>query len=323
MAAVAAGFTPPPVPQGLREEMQRREEDPLGAANPYAEAAGWALYRALDQVRRMPVSRPPTAEQLLVAALVYTACGVPVFPCAARSKKPATTHGYLNAMTEEEITRDRWHRIRGPLNIAMPAGAYTADVLDIDVRAGGSGWAAAGRLRDEGMLTGALASIGTRWPGGRHLYFAGTWQSCGRLKDHHLDFKSGGAGYVLLPPSFVAGEDGVSGAYVVADLRPPPAGKFDWAAAKRLLVPPRPYRPRPAHGYRRGPGSAAHLAGWLEGEYEGNRNSGLFWACCRALEAGDESVIDDLAVVALSAGLGEAEVRRTVESAYNQEADVR
>jgi hypothetical protein len=317
MAAVAAGFTPPPMPQGFREEMQRREEDPLGAANPYAEAAGWALYRALDQVRRMPVSRPPTAEQLLAAALVYTACGVPVFPCAVRGKEPATIHGYLNAMTEEEITRDQWHRIHGPRNIAMPAGAPTADVLDIDVRADGNGWAAAGRLRDEGMLAGALASIGTRWPGGRHLYFAGTWQSCGRLKEHYLDFKSGG-GYVLLPPSFVAGEDGVSGAYVVADLRPPPAGKFDWAAAKRLLVPPRPYRPRSAHGYRRGPGSAVHLAGWLEGEYEGNRNSGLFWACCCALEAGDEPVIDDLADVALSAGLGEAEVSRTVDSAYKR-----
>jgi hypothetical protein len=316
MQAVADGFTPPPMPQGFREEMQRREEEPLNAANPYAGAAGWALYRALDQVWRMPVSRPATAEQLLAAALVYVACGVPVFPCAVRGKEPATIHGYRNAkVTQEEITRDRW---RHPRNIAMPTGALTADVLDIDVRVGGNGWAAAGRLRDEGMLAGAQALIGTR-SGGGHLYFAGTWQSCGRLKDHHLDFKSGG-GYVLLPPSFVTGEDGVSGAYVVADLRPPTGATFDWDACKRLLVPPRPYRPRPAHGYRRGPGSAAHLVSWLEGECQGNRNNGLFWAACTALEAGDESVINDLVSAALSAGLGEAEVRSTVESAYKRVA---
>ena len=58
-----------------------------------------------------------------------------------RMGEPATIHGYLNAMTEEEITRDQWHRIHGPRNIAMPAGAHTADVLDIDVRADGNGWA--------------------------------------------------------------------------------------------------------------------------------------------------------------------------------------
>lgn len=51
---------------------------------------------------------------------------------------------------------------------------------------------------------------------------------------------------------------------------------------------------------------------------QGNRNNGLFWACCRALETGDEAVIAELADVALSAGLGEAEVRRTISSAYKK-----
>jgi bifunctional DNA primase/polymerase-like protein len=311
--AVAEGFKPPPMPPGLREKMQRRREDPVGAENPYAEVAGWALYRALDQVRRMPVSRPPTAEQLLAAALVYTACGVPVFPCAGYTKKPATIHGYKNAeVSEEEITRDRWRPRRGPRNIAMPTGSHTADLLDVDVRANGNGWAAASRLRDAGMLTGAMASIGTRWPGGRHLYFAGTWQSCGRLKAHHLDFKSGG-GYALLPPSFVTGDDGVSGEYEVIDLRPPTGATLDWEAAKRLLVPP---RPAPVRGYgpQRG-GRVDHLPDWVAQQPEGNRNAGLFWAACRAAEAGDQEVLAELAGAAVQAGLDEAEAQRTIASA--------
>ena len=275
----------------------------------------WALYRALDQVRRMPVSQPPTAEQLLAAALVYAACGVAVFPCVKRGKKPATIHGYKNAtLTRDEIIRDRWHRLRGPLNIGMPTGR-TADVLDVDQRRDGHGWDAFRRLREAGMVAGAFALIRTR-SGGCHVYFAGTRQRCGSLKEHRIDFKATG-GYVLLPPSFVIGEDGISGAYEVTDLRPPTGAVFDWEAAGALLCPPRPVPVR-AGSYRRGPGSAGHLVEWLEGECEGNRNNGLFWACCRALEAGDESVIDDLADVALSAGLAGPEVRRTVDSAYKE-----
>ncbi len=55
---------------------------------------------------------------------------------------------------------------------------------------------------------------------------------------------------------------------------------------------------------------------WYQAEVEGNRNSGLFWAACRALEAGDEDAADELAEVALSAGLGEEEVRKTLGSAH-------
>lgn len=60
---------------------------------------------------------------------------------------------------------------------------------------------------------------------------------------------------------------------------------------------------------------------WLEGQGQGNRNSGLFWAACTALEAGDEDVIGDLAAAALSAGPDEDEVRRTIGSAYKKVTD--
>ena len=94
------------------------------------------------------------------------------------------------------------------------------------------------------------------------------------------------------------------------DERPPTGRTLDWDAAKRLLVPPRPYRaPRTWRG------SQQHLVTWLEGVPGGNRNNSLFWAVCKALEAGDEDTADQLADVALAAGLGADEVRKTVESA--------
>jgi hypothetical protein len=104
----------------------------------------------------------------------------------------------------------------------------------------------------------------------------------------------------------------------VLDERPWTGATLDWEGAKALLVPPRPYRaPRAWRG------SQKHLIRWLEGEFAGNRNNGLFWAPTRAFEAGDDDTADELAEVALSAGLGADEVRKTVESARKAASDDR
>ena len=84
-----------------------------------------------------------------------------------------------------------------------------------------------------------------------------------------------------------------------------------------MLCPPDPRRVWTG-SVRGGPGSAKHLVRWLEGEIEGNRNSGLWWACVAALEAGDELVISDLVAVATAAGLRAAEIEKTVSSAYKR-----
>jgi hypothetical protein len=255
-------------------------------------------------------------------ALWYAAHGWAVFPCEPGGKRPATWHGFKDAVSREELICDAFHPLRQrrqPLNIGVSTGwPGGPDVLDVDVRLNGNGWGAYHWLKRSGMLAGARRLVRTR-AGGLHVYFAGTQQRSGSLKDLHVDFKSGG-GYVLVPPSYVDEahtDDGIAGSYVLLEDRPPTGATFDWEGARQLLCPPRPRLVR-SSGYCRGPGSAGHLVAWLEGEVQGNRNNGLFWACCRALEAGDESVIDDLADVALSAGLGHAEVRRTVASAYGQ-----
>ena len=63
------------------------------------------------------------------------------------------------------------------------------------------------------------------------------------------------------------------------------------------------------------PRELSRLATWVERLREGNRNSGLFWAACRALEAGEPDGLDDIAAAAARAGLDDREILRTIESA--------
>jgi Bifunctional DNA primase/polymerase, N-terminal len=94
-----------------------------------------------------------------------------------------------------------------------------ADVLDVDVRPDGDGFAAFNRLRRAGLLTGARALVRTR-SGGLHVYYAGTAQPSGRLVRHFLDLKAV-SGYVIAPPSFVdADETGPAGAVMVCSTAP-------------------------------------------------------------------------------------------------------
>lgn len=66
-------------------------------------------------------------------------------------------------------------------------------------------------------------------------------------------------------------------------------------------------------------GDLGTLAAWVAAQQEGNRNDGLFWAACRAIESG-HSDLDDLVAAAGRAGLAEDEARRTVASAARKAA---
>ena len=76
-----------------------------------------------------------------------------------------------------------------------------------------------------------------------------------------------------------------------------------------------PERNRPAQPRTAAPGDLGHLAAWVERLQEGNRNAGLFWAACRAVEAGQPAVLDDLAAAAAATGLTSREIARTISSA--------
>jgi len=249
-----------------------------------------------------------TPWELASWAIWYTRSGIPVFPCVAGGKRPVPLHGYKDASSAEELARTIWNG-RTFYNIAAPTGRFTFDVLDVDVRDGGAGWAAFGRLKGAGLLSGAHRAVCTP-SGGLHLYFAGTDQRCSSLKGLFIDLEASG-GYVLIPPSEVGGLR-----YTVVADRPPTGAVLDWTACTRLLSPPRP--PKPADQYSRGPGCADHLPGWLQDQPVGNRNRGLFWAACCALEAGDEGVLAELGAVARSAEFGKDEVTQTIRSAWRR-----
>jgi hypothetical protein len=238
----------------------------------------------------------------LAAALRYAQADWPVFPCIPGEKIPATKHGFLDATTEpDKIT---WWWARNPeRNVAIATGLPGPDVLDVDVREDGNGFAAFNRLHRDGLLNGASAYIRTP-SGGLHAYFVGSEQGNGRLPHHHLDFRSKG-GYVVAPPSQVSGTP-----YELVK-QADGQGGLDWVAVTRLLEPER--RQRLQRSEQR-PTDAHRLAEWMARQHEGNRNDGLFWAANRALETG-QTDLDELADAARATGLDDQEIARTLASA--------
>lgn len=256
---------------------------------------------------RQPGPGQATAPgQVIRSALDYARRGWPVFPCQPGSKEPATRHGFKDATTSPARIRLWWER-NPAANLAIATGAPGPDILDVDQHGpAGNGFPAYRRLRDAGLLHGAFAVVATPG-GGLHAYFPGTGQPCARLPRQHLDFKAAG-GYVLAPPSVINGNP--YQLIACRDITPVP---LDWPAATRLLTP---RQPAPAPVGRAGPGDIGALTAWIERQAEGNRNSGLFWAACRAIETGHAAQLDALAAAAARTGLADREIARTIASAH-------
>jgi hypothetical protein len=238
-------------------------------------------------------------------ALAYADRGWPVFPCQAGQKTPATPHGYQDATTDPaQITI--WFTRHPRWNVAIATGAPGPDVLDVDDHGpAGNGYAAFARLNRAGLLAGAAAYVRTP-SGGLHAYFRGSDQRNGHLSAHHLDFRSRG-GYIVAPPSVIGGNPYRLVREVDAD------GALDWATVTALLEPQRqitPPQPHPAPAR-----DLSHLARWVAGQPEGNRNAGLFWAANRALDADPAADLGALATAARQAGLEDKEITRTLDSA--------
>ena len=240
------------------------------------------------------------------AAMRYAGAGWPVFPCIPGEKVPCTRNGLLDASTDPDRVASWWGR-NPDRNVAIATGAPGPDVLDVDNHGeAGNGFAAFNRLKRDGLLGQPLAVIRTP-NGGFHAYFRGTDQRNGKITGQHLDYRAQG-GYVVAPPSTVGGRR-----YEVVSHQPSTA-TFDWSAAKRLLDPQPERQREPQRGGDR-PRDVGHLAGWVAGLEEGNRNDGLFWAANRAIEGGHSDALDSLARAAQSAGLSEVETDRTIRSA--------
>ncbi len=246
----------------------------------------------------------PDPAQLLSTALQRASAGHPVFPCVPDAKRPLTTHGLLDATTDQDQIHAWWNRTPSA-NLAVPTGVASYDVLDVDLRPSGSGYPAFDHLVRAGLVDHHSHIVRTP-SGGMHAYFIGTRQPSARLPAAHLDFKASG-GYVLVPPSVVGGRP-----YLLLRRRQGPHGWLDWAAVREILAPSPTPSPPPTR--RTTPVSIEPLARWVSRLPEGQRNAGTFWAACRAVENGTLE-LQPLVDAAVTAGLSRREALRTIGSA--------
>lgn len=156
--------------------------------------------------------------------------GVPVFPCAPLSKKPASPNGFHDATTKLEVI-DAWWTENPDYNPAFCPHLVGLGVVDIDGDDGERNWL------DWQTANGfAPATREIRTPrGGRHLYFLGALPASQSKIAPHIDTRGVGS-YVLAPPSRVRYPDGSEGSYTVLAERAPaelPVGINDFLVAQR------------------------------------------------------------------------------------------
>ncbi|QGZ49991.1 DNA primase [Streptomyces sp. QHH-9511] len=149
--------------------------------------------------------------------------------------------------------------------------------------------------------------------GGRHLWLTGppdvvVPNSASRLAPG-IDVR--GAGGYLVGPGSVTTRGAYRLAPGTADLAPAPCPR----ALLNLIAPPAPPR-RPHHPDHADPRRGQGLIHFVLTAHEGQRNTRLFWAACRAYENGlGDSLAEALTTAAIRTGLPEHEARATILSA--------
>jgi len=242
----------------------------------------------------------PALADRLDAALALAAAGWLIFP--VRGKIPAIPggRGVLDATVDPGQIRTWWGRYRGAnIGARVPDGLL---VIDVDPRNGG---ALAALEAGNDTLPETLTCWSGREDGGRHLYFR--WPG-GPISSRRLpagiDVKTS-TGYLVVPPS----------------LHPATGLPYRWEHRPiavlpswlRMLLRPISVLPRP--GTFSGSSSGPGLVRFVDGLTDGNRNRGLFWASCRAVETGNMALLDELGAAGNRIGLAPSEVACTIASA--------
>jgi Bifunctional DNA primase/polymerase, N-terminal len=263
------------------------------------------------------------------AALYYASVGLPVFPCENRGKVPLTRRGFKDASAHREHVWRWWGRWPWA-NIAIPTGPASGWlVVDLDGAEGLANWR---RLCDR---YGPVDTLEQRTGNGRHLVFqhptdVDLANTAGRL-GRGIDTRAAG-GYVIVAPSvhpsgrlyrwiWPEGYPGVPGG---GNGAPEPLRRRPWTLPRTpalapewllgMLLPPK----RKATIQRRVeqvPGGGAELVAWLANQSQGNRNAGLYWAACKALERGyGDDVLAALAEASIDTASIPPHTRREAEA---------
>ncbi|MFD5101639.1 bifunctional DNA primase/polymerase [Streptomyces albidochromogenes] len=275
-----------------------------------------------------------TATLALAHALSAAERGLPVIPLS-RTKLPALRsphrdapepllcrgecgrpgHGVHDATTDPATVRALFAAAPWATGYGIACGRAPHHLIgvDLDTKADTDATAALRHLALRHLFTIPETVVVLTPSGGRHLWLTGppgvtVPNSASRLAPG-IDIRGAG-GYLVGPGSLTS-----HGVYRTAPgtghLAPAPCP----GALLRLLAPP---ARRPAHAAHPagGHGSGHGLVHFVRAAHEGQRNTRLFWAACRAYEDGiGDSLADALTAAAVAAGLPEQEARATLASA--------
>lgn len=125
------------------------------------------------------------------SALELAGFGFGVFPLRPHGKTPLTTHGHLEATTEESRIRSWWQRwTQANIGLAIPGGLVVVDIDDLE---------ALRRLKAEGR--GLPATAKSRTGRGLHLFYRTEVEIRNAVNLFPGIDLRGVGGYVVAPPS--------------------------------------------------------------------------------------------------------------------------
>ncbi|NUS25144.1 MAG: DNA primase [Streptomyces sp.] len=237
---------------------------------------------------------------------------VPVPPCHGECGRFG--HGVYDAATDPSRIRELFAAAPWATGYGIACGLPPHHLIgvDLDTKSGTDSSTALRELALRHLFTIPATVVVLTPSGGRHLWLSGppdvvVPNSAGRLAPG-IDIR--GAGGYLVGPGSRTDHGVYATAPGTAHLAPaacPPA------LLRILLPPPRTtHHPTPASTGDHGQG----LVQFVLAAHEGQRNTRLFWAACRAYEDGiGPALLDPLVEAALNTGLSEREARATIASA--------
>ncbi|MFE9092636.1 bifunctional DNA primase/polymerase [Streptomyces sp. NPDC007264] len=223
-------------------------------------------------------------------------------------------HGVYDATTDPRRIRELFAAAPWATGYGIACGLHPHHLIgiDLDTKSGTDSSAALRELALRHLFTLPETVVVLTPSGGRHLWLSGppdvvVPNSASRLAPG-IDVR--GAGGYLVGPGSRTEHGTYRTAPGTAQLPPAPCPP---ALLRLLMPPPRHARhPTPASTGRHGEG----LVHFVLAAHEGQRNTRLFWAACRAHENGiGPDLTPALIDAAIRTGLTEREARSTIASA--------